>query len=72
MNITKLITKKIKELYPGRDSKALFCIANGYTYKNFASKVKTIINQIDKVNAFLKPLNLVMEIKEIENVKSTN
>lgn len=57
------INKKIKEFFK---TKALFCKQFGYDYSNFASKLRTIENYINKVNSFLKPLNLKIEIVEGE------
>lgn len=55
----KKINNKIKELFK---TKALFCLKFGYKYKDFASKLRTVENRIKWLNAFLKPLNLEIEI----------
>lgn len=57
------IEEKIKELY---GSKASFCDKNGYDYKNFAKKLRTVENQTKFLNEFLKPLNLQVTIQERE------
>jgi len=57
-----LIDKKIKELY--NNDKALFSEKINVHPTNFSKKLKTIENQMAKVNAFLEPLNLELEIKE--------
>lgn len=59
-----LIDKKIKELY--NNDKALFSEKINVHPTNFSKKLKTIENQMAKVNAFLEPLNLEIEIKEKE------
>ena len=56
-----IINKKIYELY---NSKAHFCEKNGYKYKDFASKLRTLQKKINWVNKFLEPLNLEIVIKE--------
>jgi len=58
------INKKIKELFK---SKQLFCLKFGYKYKNFASKLRSVESKINWLNNFLKPLNLKVEITEIES-----
>jgi hypothetical protein len=60
------IEEKIKELY---GSKASFCEAQGYDYKNFAKKLRTVENQTAFLNDFLKPLNLQVTIQEREEKK---
>lgn len=62
----QIIEEKIKELY---GSKASFCKINGYKYKDFASKLRTVNNRINFLNDFLKPLNLQVTIQEREGKK---
>lgn len=57
------IEEKIKEIY---GSKAFFCEAQGYDYKNFSKKLRTVENQIAFLNDFLKPLKLEVVIKAVE------
>jgi len=58
------INKKIKELF---ETKRLFCSKFGYNYKNFASKLRTVGNYINWLNKFLEPLNLKVEIVDVDN-----
>jgi len=51
----KIIIEKIKKLYK---TKASFCEEEGYKYKDFASKLRTVQNRINWLNRFLKPLKL--------------
>jgi hypothetical protein len=55
----QIIEQKIKKLYGG---KASFCAENGYKYKDFASKLRTVQNRINWLNDFLFPLNLEIHI----------
>lgn len=57
----EIIKKKIKELF---GSKANFCSKQGYKYKDFASKQRTVINKIDWLNKFFEPLGLKVEVTE--------
>jgi len=59
MDKIDLIERKIKELY---DSKASFCAANDYKYKDFASKLRTVESRINWLNNFLHPLGLEIQI----------
>ena len=56
----KQIEKQIKELY---GTKLSFCKREGYRYKDFASKMRTVETKVNWLNKFLKPLNLKIEIK---------
>ena len=56
----KQIEKQIKELY---GTKLAFCKSEGYRYKDFASKMRTVETKVNWLNKFLKPLNLKIEIK---------
>ena len=58
------INEKIKELFK---TKQFFCSKFGYKYKDFASKLRTVKNRINWLNKFLKPLNLKVEIVELDN-----
>ena len=57
------IEEKIKELY---SSKASFCETQGYDYKNFAKKLRTVENQTAFINEFLKPLKLEVVVIDID------
>lgn len=59
MSEQDLIEQKIKELY---GSKASFCAANDYKYKDFASKMRTVESRINWLDDFLNPLGLEIQI----------
>lgn len=57
----QFINEKIKKLYK---NKASFCAENGYKYKDFSSKLKTLQNRFNWINEFIKPLGLKIYIDE--------
>ena len=57
------INAKIKKFY---GSKASFCSENGYKYKDFASKLRTLQNRMNWINNFLKPLGLEIQIADMQ------
>ncbi len=59
-----IIEKRIKEIY---SSKANFSETIGINPKDYASKFKTVKNQIDFVNEFLNHLKLKIRIVEISD-----
>jgi hypothetical protein len=54
-----VIETRIKQIFK---TKAAFCEAQNLSYKDFASKVRTFKTKLAWLNAFLKPLNLKVEI----------
>jgi hypothetical protein len=58
-----LINTQIKELYK---NKASFCEENGYKYKDFASKLRTVETKDNWLNEFLKPLKLCVKITLVD------
>lgn len=69
----KHIEKRIKQLFGTQE---IFCAKYGYRYGDFASKKRTVENQFNFVNNFLKPLGLeirvVMKRRVIECVKNAD
>lgn len=68
MKTTKLpsshiVETKIKHLFK---TKAAFCEAENLSYKDFSSKLRTFKAKLVWLNAFLKPLNLKVEIVDDE------
>jgi hypothetical protein len=59
----QLIETRIKQLFK---TKAAFCDAQNISYKDFASKLRTLKSKIAWLNTFLKPLNLKIEIVDDE------
>ncbi len=57
----ELIEQKIKEKY---GKKAAFSDQLGISFKDFASKMKTVLKKIDWLNEFLSPLGLEVRIEE--------
>jgi len=57
----RLIEKKIKELFGKQET---FCEKYGYKYKGFAAKKRTMQKQVNDINKFLEPINLVCVIIE--------
>ena len=60
----KKIKKQIKALF-GTDK--AFCLNFGYRVSDFPARKKSIQNQINKLNLFLKPLNLKIKVVKVEN-----
>lgn len=58
----KQIEKQIKELY---GTKLAFCKSEGYRYKDFASKMRTVETKVNWLNRLLKPLKLKIKIKSL-------
>ena len=64
----KAINDKIKELY---GSKASFCEKENYPYKDFSRLLKKFERWINKVNSFLKLLDLEIQIAERQKENKT-
>ena len=60
----KKIKKRIKALF-GTDK--AFCLKFGYRVSDFTTKKKSIQNQINKLDLFLKPLGLKVKITKDKN-----
>jgi len=60
----KKIKKNIKALF-GTDK--AFCLKFGYRASDFPSRKKSIQNQINKLDKFLKPLGLKIKIIKVKN-----
>jgi len=63
-NTKEIIEFAIKKQFLTKEN---FCKKNNYKYKNFASKLRSVESKIIWLNNFLKPLNLKVEITEIES-----
>jgi len=54
-----LIIKQIKDLFGKQE---VFCEKQGYKFKDFASKKRSLQNKLDWINNFLQPLDLEIQI----------
>lgn len=59
----QLIETRIKQLFK---TEAAFCKKYGFAYKDFASKKRTFAKKLLWLNAFLKPINLKIDIVDDE------
>ena len=55
------IEAKIKAQYGKKEA---FCSKMGYSYKDFAKKLRTVKNQFNFLNEFMMPLDLEVQITD--------